>query len=75
MLRKNIVLQYSVPEGVRKVSFAFLILWSYTMYLSLGLHISDCQQNCTNGYILIYHHNVFLNSIQTLLSSNNSSIM
>lgn len=75
MLRQSIALQHSVPQGVRKVSFAFLILWSYTMYLSLSLHIPDCKENCTNGYILIFHHNVFLNSIQTSLSSKSSFIM
>lgn len=78
LLRQNIALQYSVPEGVSqksKVSFAFLILQSYTIYLSLGLRVLDCQQNSTNGYILIFHHNDFPSSIQSLLSSDSSFIM
>lgn len=44
------------------------------MYLSLRLHISDCQQNSTNCYILAFYHNDFLSSIQSLLSSDSSFI-
>lgn len=56
-------------------SFALLILRSYTIYLSLGLHILGCEQNSTNSYILVFHHNDLLSSIQNLLSSNRSFIM
>lgn len=76
--RQNTAVQHSVPEGVSqksKVSFAFLILWSYTMFLSLGLCILECQQNSTNDYILVFHHNDFLSSTESLLSLCISFVM